>query len=30
MSVEFLGMGATNDQSDLRPRTTEEIGRAHV
>ena len=30
MSVEFLGMGATNDQSDLRPRTTEVFDLEHL
>lgn len=30
MSVEFLGMGATNDQSDLHPRTTEVFDLEHL
>lgn len=30
MSVEFLGMGATNDQSDLRPRATEVFDLEHL
>lgn len=30
MSVEFLGMGAPNDQTDLHPRTTEVFDREHL